>query len=53
MSIKIHITDCPKCKTPEKLTIELVINNCFDAEISELVSSNIEIKKLIEKHIYG
>ena len=36
MNIKILGTGCPKCKTLEKLTIELVNENNFDAEVSKV-----------------
>ena len=36
MNIKILGTGCPKCKTLEKLTTEVVTENSFDAEISKV-----------------
>ncbi|MDD2387037.1 MAG: thioredoxin family protein [Bacteroidales bacterium] len=36
MNIKILGTGCPKCKTLEKLTIEVVNENNFDAEVSKV-----------------
>jgi len=36
MNIKILGTGCPKCKTLEKLTTEVVNENNFDAEISKV-----------------
>ncbi|OJV34318.1 MAG: hypothetical protein BGO29_08600 [Bacteroidales bacterium 36-12] len=36
MNIKILGTGCPKCKTLEKLAIEVVDENDFDAEISKV-----------------
>lgn len=35
-TIKILGTGCPKCKTLEKLTIEVVNENNIDAEISKV-----------------
>ena len=36
MNIKILGTGCPKCKTLERLTTEVVTENSFDAEISKV-----------------
>jgi small redox-active disulfide protein 2 len=36
MNIKILGTGCPKCKTLEKLTTEVVTENSYDAEISKV-----------------
>lgn len=36
MNIKILGTGCPKCKTLEKLTTEVVTENSFDAEITKV-----------------
>jgi small redox-active disulfide protein 2 len=36
MNIKILGTGCPKCKTLEKLTTEVVNENNFDAQISKV-----------------
>lgn len=36
MNIKILGTGCPKCKTLERLTTEVVTENNFDAEISKV-----------------
>lgn len=36
MNIKILGTGCPKCKTLEKLTTEVVNENNFEAEISKV-----------------
>ena len=36
INIKILGTGCPKCKTLEKLTTEVVTENSFDAEISKV-----------------
>ena len=36
MNIKILGTGCPKCKTLERLTTEVVNENSFDAEISKV-----------------
>lgn len=36
MNIKILGTGCPKCKTMERLTTEVVTENSFDAEISKV-----------------
>lgn len=36
MNIKILGTGCPKCKTLERLTTEVVTENNYDAEISKV-----------------
>ncbi len=36
MDIKILGTGCPKCKTLEKLTVEVITENNFEAEISKV-----------------
>lgn len=44
MEIKILGTGCPKCKTLEKLTREVVEQNGFDAQITK-VEDIVEIMK--------
>lgn len=36
MDIKILGTGCPKCKTLEKLSVEVITENNFEAEISKV-----------------
>lgn len=44
MNIKILGTGCPKCKTLEKITREVVADNGYDATISKVVDI-VEIMK--------
>lgn len=36
LQIKILGTGCPKCKTLEKMTMEVVAENNFDADVSKV-----------------
>lgn len=36
ISIKVLGTGCPKCKSLEKLTVEVVKENSYDAEITKV-----------------
>jgi small redox-active disulfide protein 2 len=47
MEIKILGTGCPKCKTLEKLTREVVSQNGFDATISKVE----DITEIMKYHI--
>jgi small redox-active disulfide protein 2 len=47
MEIKILGTGCPKCKTLEKLTREVVSRNGFDATITKVE----DISEILKYHI--
>jgi small redox-active disulfide protein 2 len=47
MEIKILGTGCPKCKTLEKLTREVVLKNGIDASITKVE----EITEIMKYHI--